>query len=327
MSALRRRETFPQLLSPAAPSKPVKKSKLSDNDIWTRYIQPKIDFQAVCRAVDSHKSFELQAGHTVHNLPNFGHLAPPYGNLTDVEEDEMCKQEAFRLVRIGNSESPVKSQGKEDMQGQADRDGYYRLHWLGLRQIQALRICEHDVYVILAENVNLDSDYLSCVGTQAKLLNDFNPLTGEEHFAGNQQLEGETFDRCNHAVVNYLTGMLIKVILQCFRGDYWVHGIIAAVARISANMKLIGRDLPGAVDQTLQNGNHSRTRIAQRERRNQEYRPKDLEDILPNNADAEKPHMGHAGQARKYFWEMKTTYGAVINMLIESLAAFAVSNP
>ncbi|EQB52815.1 hypothetical protein CGLO_07505 [Colletotrichum gloeosporioides Cg-14] len=274
----------------------------------------------------AHKAFELQAGYVILDLPNFCDLTR-YGHITEDEDEALCKEEARRLVKIANTDSPVRLQGKEDMLGPADAKGYSRLHWLGHRLIQALQICQHDALLVMVENLNWYSTHLACAKTQAQILADFDPTLGQERFSGSQSLAGEEYNRCYHAMVNYLTAVLVRVILQSIRGDYWINNIIAVIARISAKMKVIGNDLLTAVEQTLQNGREARARIKKDEERNSEYLPKDLDDALLDDTEARKPITSQAGRARKYFMEKDLIHTAITDMLTNSLAAFAVSNP
>ncbi|KAF0332617.1 hypothetical protein GQ607_000633 [Colletotrichum asianum] len=328
MTALQKRASVLSILPSTLPSESERLQSVAiSQDRWTKYSIPEIDAEAVCRAVTLHKAFELQSGYTIRDLPNFSDLTP-YGGITEDADEELCNLEARRLVAIANSDSPIKLQGNEDMLGPADENGYFRLHWLGQRLVQALQICEHDALLVNVEYVDWTSSQTSSYANiQARLLSYFDPATGDERFSGSPLLQGENYQRCHHAMVNYLTAVLVKVILQSFRGNHWVNSIVAVIARISAKVKVIGYDLSAAVEQTLQNGSEARSRIQRREAKNDEYLADNLGYEFQDDINVPRHTPNRVGYASKYFLEMDLIHNAIIDMLIDSLTAFAVNNP
>ncbi|KAI1380537.1 hypothetical protein F4677DRAFT_262107 [Hypoxylon crocopeplum] len=318
----------PQTMLPPLPSGTSKAARLEIPEIgqgrWVSYKLPHIDIDKVCRALNCHKSFELQAGYIIHDLPKFGDFTD-YGGLTEDVELSLCEQEARRLVKIANSADPVKMQGRDDIFGPPTQEGYLRLHQLGRKFIQALRVCQHDAAVIQAENSNTRPDYERCTEVKAKLLRDFDTTTGQERYS--TETEDENKRRYYHALVSYTTAILVRVILRTARGEYWVNSIVAIVARLAAKIKVLGNDLPQAVGQTLQRSNDTRIRITQQEKRYDQYTLKKPEQYLDEKRRLQAALGGREGQAGKYFIQMGVLYNAVIGMLIESTAAFAVSNP
>ncbi|KAK1856292.1 hypothetical protein CCHR01_01040 [Colletotrichum chrysophilum] len=328
MTALRKRASILSALPSTRPSNSKRLPAVAiSQDRWNNYSIPEIDVEAVCRAVTLHKAFELQSGYTIRDLPKFSDLTP-YGGITEEAEDEICKLEARRLVGIANSDSPISLQGNEDMLGPADENGYFRLHWLGQRLVQALQICEHDTILVKMEYVDWTSSRMSSYANiQARLLSYFDPATGDERFSGSPLLKGENYERCHHAMVNYLTAVLVRVILQSFRGNHWVNNIIAVIARISAKLKVVGHDLSAATEQTLQNGSEARSRIHRREVKDNQYLADNQGYEVEKDTHVPRHTPNRVGYASKYFLEMDLIHNAVIDMLIDSLTAFAVNNP
>ncbi|KAF4851221.1 hypothetical protein CGCSCA4_v003611 [Colletotrichum siamense] len=324
MTMLQKRTSIPLALPTSLPPKSERLQSLAiRQDRWTKYTIPNVDAEAVCRAVTLHKAFELQEGYVIPDLPKFSDLTS-YGDLKEEDDDELCELEARRLVQTANSDTAIRFEGSDSMLGPADAKGYFRLHWLGQRLIQALQICKHDALVVMIEHI--DRNLRGYAGTQERLLAYFDPATGDERFSGPLLLQGEEYQRYYHAMVNYLTAVLVKIVLQSFRSTYWINNIIAVIARISAKMKVVGHDLPAATEQTLQNGSDARSRIQKQETKNAAYYANNPGFGFNRNYKAAPPLQNRAGYATKYFSEMDLLHNAVIHMLIDSLSAFAVSN-
>ncbi|KAI2631946.1 hypothetical protein GGR54DRAFT_7229 [Hypoxylon sp. NC1633] len=318
----------PQAILPPLPSGTSKATRLeipeNGRGRWVTYSLPRLDIDEVCRALTCHKSFELQAGNTIHDLPKFGGFTD-YGSLTEEVELSLCELEARRLVQVANSAEPVKMQGHKDLFGSPTQEGYLQLHQIGKKFIQALRICLYDVAVTQAENINTKSHYDKCADLKTMLLRDFDTTTGKERYS--TATEDENKRRYFHAVVNYTTAILVRVLLQTVRGDYWVHSIVAILARLAAKVKILGNDLPQAVGQTLEKSSNVRLQISQQETRYERYALKKPETYLDEKARMEATFGSRAGQAGKYFIQIGLLYSTVIEMLRESIAAYAISDP
>ncbi|KAI6083254.1 hypothetical protein F4821DRAFT_245258 [Hypoxylon rubiginosum] len=290
---------------------------------WVDYGHPHLDINKVCRALNCHKSFELQAGHVIHDLPKFGGFTD-YGNFTEDVELKFCEQEARRLVRIANSVDPVKMQGGDELFGPPTREGYLQLHQVGKKFIHALRICMHDTAVVQAGHYNVEADYKRCSNVKSTILREFDPMTGQERYS--TEIDDETKRKYYYALINYTTAILVKVILQTIRGDYWIDNIVAIVARLAAKAKIIGNDLPRAVTQTLHKANDARIQITQKEERYDQYSLKKPEQYLDEKLRLQASLGSRAGQAGKYFIQMGLLYNAVIRMLDEAVSGLAISH-
>ncbi|KAI1777340.1 hypothetical protein F4818DRAFT_409992 [Hypoxylon cercidicola] len=216
-------------------------------------------------------------------------------------------------------------QGHDDLFGAPTQEGYLQLHQIGRKFIHTLHICLHDAAVTQAESYNNEADYERCADVRSKLLRDFDPMTGQERYS--TETDDENKRKYYHALVNYTTSILVKVILQTARGDYWMNSIVAIVARLAAKAKILGNDLPQAVIQTLQKANDARIRINQQEERYAQYTLKKPEQYLEEKRKLQATLGSRAGQASKYFIQMGVLYNAVIGLLREATTGFAISNP
>ncbi|KAK1833057.1 hypothetical protein QBC39DRAFT_370540 [Podospora conica] len=289
------------------------------------YVPPQLDADAVCASLACHDAYELQAGYMIHGLPCYGAFAS-YGDLTDAQELHLCEREARRLVRVANSTGPVLVQGSDDMFGPATKEGYLRLHRLGRKLIRSFQICQHDAAVIATEHLGSKQEYVSCADLQSRLLSNFDISSGDERFTGFQSTTDADTDRCYHAVVNYMTAIFVRVILQTVRGEYWVNHLVAVVARLAAKVKVIGTDLPRAVEQSLQKATDARIRIHQRAIREGRYAITRPDSYGGDEEIVKERTFAQAGESTRYFLEMDTLYNFTIRVLVSALDEFAVSN-
>ncbi|KAK1489732.1 hypothetical protein CCUS01_14676 [Colletotrichum cuscutae] len=70
-------------------------------------------------------------------------------------------------------------------------------------------------------------------------------------------------DEAYHALVNYITAILIRLLLRSMHGKLWVDNCIAVLAKFSAKLKVAAADLPQAFDKTLQEFKDTRFRVQQ----------------------------------------------------------------
>ncbi|VTO92092.1 unnamed protein product [Fusarium graminearum] len=123
-----------------------------------------------------------------------------------------------------------------------------------------------------------------------------------------------------------MTAILVKIILRNIRGDYWVNNLIAVVARMTAKLKILGKDIPRSVELTLQSSADARIRISQRRRQIERFAllsPNQLgEDI-----GEESSRLPVVGEAVKYFIDMERLHDLTTGMLIGVLTNFTVADP
>ncbi|KAI0385086.1 hypothetical protein F5Y04DRAFT_246803 [Hypomontagnella monticulosa] len=310
MASLPRRQSILHALY----SNPLKDQALVGSETgeeqWLEYTQPQLDVNAIYEYLEVHKSFQVHPGHFIQNLPKFCDFRT-YGDLTEAQELEFCKIETQRLVSAANLGGAVTLDGEADMFGPATQEGYFRLHQVGRALTQALMICEHDAALIQAEHLNEIIFYRKCAMIQAKLLADFDPATDTERYPGSRQSDDNVQAKCYHAVINYMTAIFIRTVLRNFRSSYWVHNLIAVVARMTL---------------MLQNSTDAANRIRLYEEQCLRYSlktPSEMGETV--GREAGRPRLD--GEPKKYFIEMEPLYSLTANILIDLLKNSAVIYP
>jgi hypothetical protein len=74
-------------------------------------------------------------------------------------------------------------------------------------------------------------------------LRDYDPETAQERFQRHLRLDSNN-DRYYHALVNYLTAMMLRVMLRTMRGALWEEYCVATMAKFAAKLKVLLKDLP-----------------------------------------------------------------------------------
>ncbi|KAH9884177.1 hypothetical protein F4778DRAFT_774767 [Xylariomycetidae sp. FL2044] len=198
---------------------------------------PQLDVEKTVRKLNAHESFEIKTGYTVQGLPKFDDLTN-YGK-SEGGEKYLWRQEVVRLVEAANSSAPISIYTQKGWFGKADRVGYTRLHKLAIQLQDALDICIHDNELVLLEHMP----------TQANRPH-YDANEGEERYQRQLRLE-QYNDQSYHALVNYITAMLLRVLLRTMRGPFWEENCVVTLAKISAKLKVAILDLPKAASTTL----------------------------------------------------------------------------
>jgi hypothetical protein len=212
---------------------------------WTL---PSLNSKEIHSKLQSHEHFEVKSGYAMSGLPKFH-------DLTQYEisaEDEGCfwKKEVARLVDTANSPLPVDLSGNREWFGNADGNGYTNLHRVTLQLQDALDICIHDNELLLVEHMPTQADHQSLMNARNRLLRDYDHETGEERFQRRLRL-AEDNDRYYHALVNYITAMMLRVLLRTMRGALWEEHCIMTVAKFSAKLKILLKNLPKSASTSL----------------------------------------------------------------------------
>ncbi|QPC74710.1 hypothetical protein HYE68_005462 [Fusarium pseudograminearum] len=325
MSNLRRQQSMGQTLATGESAEQGYELPELGEDVWIEYEPPKPDIKAIYAYLELHKSFEPHPGYTVSELPKFDDFTT-YGNLTEEEELDFCRIEVNRLVSAATSPGAIALDGPRDLFGLSTNQGYLQLHHLGRKLRQAVTICQHDAALIQAEHMDGVLDHKGCARLQARLVAEFDPNSGKERFAGAQNTTNENQMRIYHALLNYMTGILVKIVLCNIRGDYWVNNLIAVVARITAKLKILGKDIPRSVELTLQSAADTRVRISQRQRQMERFTLQ-TPNQLGEDIGEESCRVPLAGEALKYFIDMERLHDLITEMLIGALTSFTVADP
>ncbi|KAJ4349472.1 uncharacterized protein N0V89_008087 [Didymosphaeria variabile] len=164
----------------------------------------------------------------------------------DVEMDgemNFWKKEVARLVNVANNSNAILLSGEDAWFGEADGDGYTNLHKVALQLQDALDICIHDNELLLLEHMPSQTDHQSYSNARSRLLRDYDPETAKERFQRHLRLDNNN-DRYYHALVNYLTAMMLRVMLRTMRGALWEEHCVVTIAKFAAKLKLLLSDLP-----------------------------------------------------------------------------------
>jgi hypothetical protein len=195
-----------------------KKSPLESGQQQQSHVEwslPSLDGETIKSALKSHEHFMVKSGYVMSDLPKFHDLLP-YATTT-VDEGGLWEREVARLVKIANSSEALHLYRDEDWFRKADRDSYTRLHKIATQLQDALNIYNHDNELLLIEHMPEQADRQAYNIAHNKLLRYYDPDQGTERFQRHLHLESSN-DRYYHAMVNYLTSIMVRVLLRLMRG-------------------------------------------------------------------------------------------------------------
>ncbi|PNP75163.1 hypothetical protein FNYG_11499 [Fusarium nygamai] len=325
MFTIRRRQTMGQVIAGDWPEDLGLREPEPGQERRIAYELPDLDEEAIFRCLTLHECYEPYPGYSIKDLPKFGGF-DSYG-VDEYAELELCKNEVKRLVSVATSSDVVTLKGLDDLFGHSATDGYLKLHFLGLRLLQALLICAHDVALILVKHTVSRDDCLECAEIQAQLLRYFNPVSGKHRYWGDANIDNDRQKAACCEMFDYLTAIFVKMILRNFRGDYWVNNLIAIVAKITAKVKFLLLNLPNSHTQTIKNSKKTMggtggywDGVLQFEPDNSRY------DLLGEGIRVESARP-LTGEAVKYFFDMKHLYQFTNDILTKTLSNLAIVNP
>lgn len=212
---------------------------------WTR---PKLDVHIIQSKLNTHEHFEVKSGYSMSGLPKFGDLTTY--NTTEGEEIDLWNKEVARLVKIANSPKPIRLHGERDWFGEADRDGYIRLHKIAIQMQDALDVCIHDDELLLFEHMPSQNDEEYFHSVRERLLRGYEPYEGKERYQRHLSLQSYN-DRYYHTLVNYITGTMLRVLLRTMRGTLWDEQCVVTLAKFAAKLKVLLGNLPKFVSLCL----------------------------------------------------------------------------
>ncbi|EEP79627.1 predicted protein [Uncinocarpus reesii 1704] len=230
-----------------------------------------------------HKVFTVAEGYEMHNLPKF-HDLTAYG-ISEDDELKLWEEEVRRLLDAADMDNPLTLNNGayrniDALLGSVDQDGYSKLDRLSMQIVQALSVCVHDSQLLLIEFCPELANFKFFEIGEQKLRNEFDVHERKERYHSSLRLE-EGNEECYHALVDYITAVLIRVLLRSAEGPYWQHNCIASVAKHAAKLKVIAFDLAGAISTSLQAASEVRHRM---------LRQKDSPSmVMPDGDDKESP--------------------------------------
>lgn len=249
-----------------------------------------------------------------------------------VDEENFWTKEVARLVQVANDPNAILLSGDEAWFGEADGDGYTNLHKVALQLQDALDICIHDNELLMLEHMPSQTDHHSYSSARSRLLQDYDPEMAKERFQRHLRLDRNN-DRYYHALVNYLTAMMLRVMLRTMRGAFWEEHCVATIAKFAAKLKFLLLDLPRSASICLNRTEEVRfrathnARVQKRigyegERDDQDYYEPDK---TADRKERDGKDMSHSQPGRvdaemRYFIVTKTFNLGISRLLLSALA-------
>ena len=249
-------------------------------------------------------------------------------------ERRFWEKEVIRLVKVANTPGTALLNGEEEWFGEADGNGYTNLHKVAVQLQDALDICIHDNELLFLEHMPSQTDHRSYSDARSRLLRDYDPETAQERFQRHLRLEKDN-DRYYHILVNYMTAMMVRVLLRTMRGAFWEEHCIATIAKVAAKLKVVLNDLPRAASICLKRTEEVRFRATHNARvrrmigydgvqgnREDFYEPDDdaaqIENDQQSKRYSSKPGRGDAEM--RYFIVTKTFSSGISSLLLSALS-------
>ncbi|KAL2693468.1 hypothetical protein Neosp_000028 [[Neocosmospora] mangrovei] len=208
-----------------------------------------IDIQSIVDSLRPHVLFRVKEGYEMKNLPKFDDMVR-YGIRED-EELELWELEVRRLAAVAKSEETPTLEGNAEWFGNADAAGYNRLHRLALQVQYALDICIHDNELVLLQYHPQLIDESGYELAHQRICRTFDEDRGSIRYERSIRIEDHN-DEALHALVNYVTALIVRLLLRSMSGRFWIENCVSVLAKFTAKIKIITADLPRAFERTLQ---------------------------------------------------------------------------
>jgi hypothetical protein len=292
------------------------------------WVVSSINLETILSRLKTYERFEVKSGYVMSGLPKFDDLTA-YGP-SEQDEINLWKKEVARLVQVANSHEAIHLQGHEDWFGKADRSGYTKLHKIGVQLQDALDICIHDNELVFTEHMPSQADRENYQGAHDRLARDYDVDQQKERFQRHLHLDHDN-DRYYHAMVNYITSMLLRILLRTMRGALWEEQCVVTIAKFAAKLKTLVSDLPASASLSLARTEEVRLRTKQES----EMRSIGKYDSVPEDGlDGNVAGMGQSPQRMantqfktgrmdaemRYFILMKTFHLGISRLLLSALS-------
>lgn len=280
-----------------------------------------LDAQKIIQELNCHESFTTGDGHELTDMPRFSDMANY--ELSEADQIQLWTLETNRLVNIVNAGEPVELEGLDEWFGVADADGYDRLHKLATQLLYAISICSADNELLLLNFEPMSSNPTNFRSYRTRLLKSFGPEGAMHSGIDSIQLTKEN-DPCYQALVNYVTGTLIQVLLRAVDGEFWDHNVVISLAKLAAKIKIVGFDIQKAATVCLAGAQDWENRL-RHEQKNDLPPPsgKDLPNPKDRQLSAAQRHISHEGH--QYFRTMDA-FHQCIGVLISRVARELISD-
>lgn len=265
------------------------------------------------------RSFTLTNGCELQNLPSFSDVTNY--QITEKEQLELWARETRRLVDVCNNAQPTELQGRDEWFGIPDKDGYNRLDRLAAKILYAAEICYTDNELILLEHSPINANPQNYSRTRQNLIENFG---SDEVLSSTQAFVDipRERDRCYHSLVDYVTETLTRVLLRTADGAVWDKTVIAAMAKISTKLKVVGYNVSQAATISLAETKTWEHHL--REQRKEDIAPPDTEKLYKSRdiqVAAAQIQIRHKGD--QYFTMMDRFHQSLTGLVI--LVAQALS--
>ncbi|MBE3041322.1 hypothetical protein IMZ48_01800, partial [Candidatus Bathyarchaeota archaeon] len=208
----------------------------------------------------SHVLFRAKEGYEMKGLPKFDDLTRY--DIREKEELELWQLEVRRLAEMAKSEDPPSLEGDPEWFGRADSDGYNNLHRLALQVQYAMDVVIHDNELVLLEHHPQIANEKSWEMAHRRICRTFDQEKGTIRYERTIRIKKHN-DEAYHALVNYITAVLIRVLLRSMTGKFWVENCVTVLAKFAAKFKVVGADLPLAFEKTLSAHEDFQIRVSQ----------------------------------------------------------------
>ncbi|KAL2785795.1 hypothetical protein BJX66DRAFT_49557 [Aspergillus keveii] len=202
-----------------------------------------LDADKIVAKLRAHETLKLMEGYTLTGLPRFNDLV--MYNVSEAEQDELWSKETHRLVDIVNAAKPLELEGLDKWFGAANQEGYNQLDKLATQLLHAFYITFQDNEVLLLDHAPQTANTSTFRAVKHNLLTHYGPNATTQKLEGATRLTSNN-DVCIQAVVNYLTGSLVQVLVRAAEADFWDEHCLIAVAKLAAKLKVVALDLPKA---------------------------------------------------------------------------------
>ena len=207
----------------------------------------KVDETAVFATLEQHVGFRTTEGHDLADLPKFNDLQ--HYDVRPEDELRWKKQEVIRLIEVGATLKPLAFPA-DLLVGKATSENYNKLHNLGAQLKQILAICKHDNELILIEHCPAVANAEEYEATHQLLLREFDSDSQLLRFQRDLKI-GDRNDEILHALIDYMTGTLMQILLRTMDGDMWRVNCTAILAACSAKLKSLVFDIARAAASSL----------------------------------------------------------------------------
>ncbi|KAL6699994.1 hypothetical protein J3F84DRAFT_404920 [Trichoderma pleuroticola] len=219
-----------------------------------------IDTERIMDSLCAHISFHVKEGYEMKNLPKFDDLTRY--NIREEEEHKLWKLEVERLAHSARSNVLPTLEGNLEWFGETDSEGYNRLNRLARQILYGIDICEHDNELLLLESYPQLAHEDSYKMVHRKINGIFDEEQGSIRYERPIRIE-QFNDEALHALINYVTAVLIRLLVRSMSGRFWIDNCISVLAKFAAKSKVVAANFPLAFERTLEAHKEFQIRVSQ----------------------------------------------------------------